>query len=175
MNLRQIAAVAGTLALAACAQQRDAASEEPVSVRAGLYEIKADSIGLWGMNSRRAAERGAKEVCLSDTDIGSWPRTFVRNSIAMDSDCAVAAPQRTGNAFAGTVFCPVEEREASGEFRIAYTGTLDRERSEIHARMTMDVKTSHASDKERLAMAAAGQVLKNVELTVTAVRKGDCS
>ena len=176
MKRRIVAALALPLIIAACGQNRDAASEEPVRMKPGLYIISSKGVGMMGMTAKTGGkEPREKEICLRSDGVSSWPRMFVRASIALDDDCAIPTPKRTGNAFEGTVYCPLDADDASGEAKLVYTGTIDEQRSDLSARMVLDIKASSGSNEDRMKIAAAGTLLKAIEVSMSAERKGDCS
>jgi hypothetical protein len=93
--MRAVIILGAVAALSAC---RDAASETPVDLQPGLYDLSSSGIIL-----ESGGERGS--VCLSATDARDFSYAPLRNANGAWRDCTDTAEPRQGNAVIGKRFC----------------------------------------------------------------------
>ena len=121
----------GATALAACG--RDAAKEEPIAMKAGLYEVR-----LTGGGMARLAQDGPGvtdgKICVSESDAEYFPKKLAKTYLTMGDSCGPVDFERTGNAVTGKFSCAVDPQRATGDINTTFSGTVSEERFDSEVR-----------------------------------------
>lgn len=140
----RLVVAAPLLAACSCSAGRDAASEPPVDLKPGLYDV-------WVRGSRlfEAPDKPAQSnVCFSEWQAREWPKHPLEQTTRKFSGCYDTIDEPRGNALSGTRKCPKGVATFEGEHgdeRFVVRGTVK----------------SSTSDKTE-------------EFTITGRRIGDC-
>jgi hypothetical protein len=164
-----IVLLATAAALVACG--RDAAKEEAIAMKPGLYEVK-----LTGGGVAQLAQPGPRvnngEICVGGTHGGYLPQKLAKNYLAMGDSCGAVAFERIGNAVTGKFSCTLDPQRATGDVKTTFSGIISEERFDLDAQTTFDATFNDPADQRE--MQASG-LSRGVAIKLTAQRKGDCN
>lgn len=167
--------VALSALLAACSPAGDPATQEPVELSPGLYQITLLGAGM-AQFTQQSPGKTEDEVCVRSSDVSRFPDRMARNYFSMHPGCTASPEPREGNAFVGTVTCPLDPDRASGKITIEYEGVVSADRVVATSRMKVEAKPvpGTMSPKEQRQVAQGAALMEMVGIQVTAVRAGDC-
>lgn len=174
----QVAAFAAALSglMASCSPAGDPATQEPVELMPGLYQITLSGTGLAQFAQQGPGETEG-EICVRSGDDSRFPDRMARNYFSMHSGCTAVPEPRVGNAFRGTVSCPLDPRELTGEVTIDYEGVVSADRVVVTSRTKFSAQPvpGALSPEEQRELAAGSAFMAMVGIQITAVRAGDCA
>jgi hypothetical protein len=176
--LRSIQAAAFTAALsgviAGCSPTNDPATQEPVELTPGLYKIIISSAGMAKFIQQGPGETTG-EICVRPDDVAGFPDK-VAQSVYPNPYCAASPELREGNAFRGTLTCPVDPKLATGKTTIDYEGVVFADRVVATRRMKIDSRPvpGTLSPEEQRQLAVGTALMNSFGNQITAVRTGDC-
>ena len=152
--IRALTLGALTALVAGCA--RDPATEQPVDLQAGLYEVS-----LGGSTVVKLKSEGRKaQICLDSYDASQFPRDPLLHLVAPWDGCSSQLGEPRGNAMSGKRMC--EERKTP--MTAAYTGSHTADSFEIKGTVTQ------GSDENASVMH-----LGSGDFSLLGKRVGDCS
>lgn len=158
----------GATALAACG--RDAAKEEPIAMKAGLYEVRFTGGGM-----ARLAQDGPGvtdgKICVNESDAEYFPKKLAKTYLTMGDSCGPVDFERTGNAVTGKFSCAVDPQRATGEISTTFSGTVSEERFDLQAVTKFDATFNDPKAQQEME---GSQLSRGVAISLTAQRKGDC-
>lgn len=174
----QVAVLAAALSglMAGCSPAGDPATEEPVELTPGLYQITLSGAGMAQFTQQSPSET-EDEVCVRPGDVTRFPDRMARNYFSMHPGCTASPEPREGNSFRGTVTCPLDPERATGKITIEYQGVVSADRVVATSQMTFDAQPvpGTMSPEERRQLAQGAALMELVGIQVTAVRAGDCA
>lgn len=117
--LGQTSFIAGALiicsTLVGCGVSRDAASEPPVKMQAGRYEISyGGKIAGFGMSNKGGSGSAPKSACITGSTASSWPKSLIRDAMPSNGYCSFKDAKRIGNALSGKYVCEADRERAPG-------------------------------------------------------------
>ena len=140
------------LLLAGCG--RDPASEQPVELQPGLYEVTVGG----GTVVRLRSDQRTDQICLSPPDAIDFPKSPLYPIIGGWDDCTETPDEPRGNAISGKRQC---DRKAP--MTVAYTGSHTTDSFELRGAVTQ------GSDENASVMR-----LGSGEFSITGRRITDC-
>jgi hypothetical protein len=163
---------------------RDPASEAPVAMKAGLYEITKTGEAM-GMNFGKSKLTGKPEeskFCVNATMVDRWPVSLVKRVGVPVDECSHRPNPRVGNGLSGAFVCAIPEGEMPGaKVTISYSGDMAETSTSLDLKLTLDdalverlraeVKSEGKNVVEFEAMVAA---MKLMSVNAVASRLGDC-
>jgi hypothetical protein len=169
---RSIAATAigaSLIALAACG--RDAAAEQPIEVRPGLYEAKLQHESFGPFRASTPSELDRRK-CVSPSEADTFPQSFTRKYLSMEDACGGPLAERTGNRISGEVSCPLNKDGGSGNLVTRFEGDVSEEQVDVRA---VTKAEDLQGNPEMLAVLKDTDLAKEgIALTLTIKRIGDC-
>jgi hypothetical protein len=108
-------------------------------------------------------------------DVAGFPDK-VAQSVYPNPYCAASPELREGNAFRGTLTCPVDPKLATGKTTIDYEGVVFADRVVATRRMKIDSRPvpGTLSPEEQRQLAVGTALMNSFGNQITAVRTGDC-
>jgi hypothetical protein len=152
--MRILAAFCSGLFLASCS--RDPASEAPVELRAGLYQV---NIGGGTIVELKDGARGG-EVCLDSYSASEFPNDPVQALAGSWDGCSAKIEPRKGNAISGARTC--EQRAMP--MTMNYSGSIAQDGFIIHGTV------AQGSDESESRMH-----LGSGDFTISGKRAGGCT
>lgn len=149
--------------------KRDAATEQPVILKDGLYSVSFEG-GAFGF-ALQLDQGGVayNTVCVHRDEGDRWIYKAVREQIDGGLQCRTEDIKRTGNAISGRVFCLVSR----GDFgSMDYSGTVSEDRVDMIGKLTPPANMDDAMstrDQQRLALFS-----RMAEVHIKIRREGDC-
>jgi hypothetical protein len=174
----QIAVLAAALSglMAGCSPAGDPATQEPVELTPGLYEITASGVSL-DRYVRTDPDAPKDQVCVTAGETAEFTDGLVNKHLVLHPGCTTVADPREGNTMAGTITCPMDPLIADSAVTIAYQGKIAADSVRVTSKMTVnplpepdDLTPEETRLLPRLKMAA-----RNFGIRFEAVRIGDCS
>jgi hypothetical protein len=158
-----------------CSPAGDPASQEPVELMPGLYQITLSGTGLAQFAPRGASET-EYEICVRSGDVTRFPDRIARNYFSMTPFCTAIPEPREGNAFRGTITCPLDPKALTGGVTIDYEGVVSADRIVATSRTKFGAQPvpGALSPEEQRALAAGAALMEMVGIQITAIRAGDC-
>jgi hypothetical protein len=152
--------------------KRDAATEPPVVMKAGLYSVSFEG-GALGF-SMPFDENGLdyKTVCVRGNEGDRWIYKAVREQIDGGPECRTEDSKRTGNAISGRVACLFDRREGGGIGSMDYSGTVSEDAVDMVGKLTPPANMGDAmsaEDQQKMELMA-----RVVEVHIKIRREGDC-
>lgn len=171
---RIIQAAALAAALTGCSPASDPATQKPVELTPGLYQITISSAGMAKFIQQGPGETKG-EICVHPDDVAGFPDRMVR-SANPNPYCTASPELREGNAFRGTLTCPLDPKLATGKTTIDYEGVVSADRVVATRRMKIDSRPvpGTLSPEEQRQLAVGTALMNSVGNQITAVRTGDC-
>lgn len=165
-------AAAVTVAAISCSEAPDAASQTPVDPASGLYEVTFSGAGLL----KHAGPGEPRSYCLTEGGRGQFPHILAEGFYRLHPLCTVARGPREGNAFAGEIRCPVDQKMATGASRFIYTGEVAGETARVVVRMKIDADLTDGAAGEigGAQMKLALKAMESARFVIEAKRTGDC-
>jgi hypothetical protein len=162
--------------MAGCSPAGDPSTQEPVELATGLYQITLSGTGLAQFTPSGPSET-EDEICVRSGDVTRFPDRLARNYFSMTPFCTTIPEPREGNAFRGTVSCPLDPRELTGEVTIDYEGVVSADRVVLTSRTKFGAQAvpGALSPEEQREFAAGAALMEMVGIQITAVRAGDCA
>ena len=174
----QVAVLAAALSglIAGCSPAGDPATQEPVELMPGLYQITLSGTGLAQFTQQGPGET-EDEICVRSGGVSRFPDRMARNYFSMHPGCTAIPEPREGNAFRGTVTCPLDPRDVTGEVTIDYEGVVSADRVVATSRTKFSAQPvpGALSPEEQRQLAAGSALMEMVGIQITAVRAGDCA
>jgi hypothetical protein len=174
----QVAVFAASLSglTAGCSPAGDPATQEPVELMPGLYQITLSGTGL-AQSIQQGPGEAEGEICLRSGDVSRFPDRMARNYFSMHPGCTASPEPREGNAFRGKVSCPLDPREMTGEVAIDYEGVVSADRVVVTSRTKFSAQPvpGALSPEEQREFAAGSALMEMVGIQIKAVRAGDCA
>lgn len=174
--LRKICPVIAALALTACAQASDPASEAPVELLVGQYEVAVAGQAQTAFGkSKNSSDDFPAKICLAGPDDAARIAKLARTYYSMDQGCSHSASERVGNAVGGKISCPTDpERVAGGEVGVSYTGKLTADTVNLEGKFVFDFPTESLTEEEQALMKDGADEMDRIAIVVEAKRIGDC-
>lgn len=172
------------LTIAGCGATRDAATEAPIDLQPGRYEISFEgaAFGMRAPGQKEGPNSSNRSICVTENVAKKWPRIAMTGHLGNEgkANCEFDNEKRTGNAFSGEYICDSEQdRMPGGKVKLAYTGTVSATESVIDTKMGFempDPSEMPAKMAEEMEQLKKAQPLLNaVSVIITAKRTGDCT
>jgi hypothetical protein len=168
-NVQWAVLLVTAVAVAACG--RDASKEEPIVMKAGLYEVRLTG-GGFAQFAQPGPGRTDAEICVGQSDVESFPKKLAKNYLTMGDSCGAVDIERTGNTVTGKFSCSLDPERATGEINTAFSGIISEERFDLDAQTKIDATFNDPAAQREME---ASQLSRGVAIKLTAQRKGDCS
>lgn len=154
----------GAIALAGCG---DPASEAPVAMQPGAYEVQLAG-AMFGFRTRSEPDRTR---CINNSP-EHIPTALLRPYVALHEDCAPAKFERTGNRLTGSSVCRLDPKDdnVSGTATVRFEGTVFADKLEGTMKLDLDLEDTGDSEAKTAAL-----LLKAASIPITATRTGDCT
>ena len=143
--------------LSGCSGGRDPASEPPVDLQAGLYNV---SVGGGTVVEMKKGGRSG-EICLDSYGAQTLPDDPLARIVGSWSGCSTNVDPRKGNALSGTRKCA----ERAMPMTATYQGSLTPDSFEIHGSVAQGRGDETASKMH----------LGSGDFTITGKRVGECT
>ncbi len=166
-GLGSIAIAAASLLAAGCS--RDAAAEEPVQLKPGMYEVSLSGGGAMFSSTPSELE---KKSCVTADNAEFFPQTFTRRYLEMDDSCSGPLSERKGNQISGKLSCPLVESQVSGEIAMDYVGAVSPEAVTVKVKAKGTLTEADLSDRAKVENLALFQ--DGVTIKMAVKRVGDC-
>ena len=173
-NLKLLVAGSLCAAMAACAETSDPASETPVDLEPGNYNVTISGKGIF-KNAGSGKKPGT--ICVTRSDRDSFPHKLAENYYKLHPACQVSRGSREGNAISGEIKCPVDPKMATGSSRFVYNGAVSSDNVEVEIRMKLDAKLKEGAGGEEVSDAQLKFAMKTFEsmrFVIHATRIGEC-
>jgi hypothetical protein len=180
MKLRHVFIGIPCLFLGSCGTAPDPATETPVDLQPGQYQVTMGGGGLAKFIPVQKDGPGSvdQSICVTAEQAKTWPKPFVQNYLYLHEGCSLTGSKRVGNAVSGAILCPVDPDKAQGKMTVNYTGSMARDAVTVEAKMVFDVELSEAEKAKdpgaAQAMAAMKGLMGNISMIVKAKRTGEC-
>ncbi|WDI30765.1 hypothetical protein PUV54_12460 [Hyphococcus flavus] len=171
----QIVVVVSVLAVAACAETRDPASEAPVDPQAGQYKITLSGKGLL---KHAGGDDDPETFCLTELNRDAFAHMLAENYYKLHPSCRVVRAPREGNAISGEIKCPVDPKMATGSNSFIYEGAVAPDSAKVEVRIKFDAKLKNGTAGEEVSNAQLKFAMKTYEtmrFVIEATRMGECS
>ena len=159
--------------LAGCVEERDPASEAPVDLLPGRYEITLSGNLPQNPNSKRAPT----SLCVTGSKASNFHYHLAEEATKVFGACSPKRAPRVGNAFSGEISCLADQRMATGSNRFIYEGAISPEKVRIEARMKLDAKLKEGAGGDEVSdmqLKLAMKAMEAIKTIITAERVGDC-
>lgn len=172
MIIRNAGVAMLALSLAGCNMgQRDAATEQPVAMKGGLYSVSFEA-GAFGMSMPIDNKNfRTKSVCVRSNEGEQWIYKAVREQITKGTECQSQNMKRTGNAISGRLSCTMDRREGGGIGSMDYSGTMSEDSVDLIGKISppSNLGEVSAEDQQQIKMMA-----ELMEVRIRMTREGDC-
>ena len=177
IRITQVTLLAAALSglLAGCSPAGDPASQEPVELAPGLYQITLSGAGI-ARFTQQGPGKTEDEICVRPDDVTRFPDRIARNYFSMTPFCTAIPEPREGNAFRGTITCPLDPKALTGGVTIDYEGVVSADRVVATSRTKFGAQPVPGAlpPEEQRALAAGAALMEMVGIQITAIRAGDC-
>jgi len=169
---RTLCASAFAVFATACADAPDPASEAPVDLTPGRYEISRSGAGLVKIDEEKAQET----MCVRTSDAEAFPHKLAQLSHLIHPLCTTNKFPREQNKVSGDISCAADQKLAEGANRFAYTGEVAREHVSIDVQLKFEaaVKEEAMTKAQAMQLKLAMKAMERMRFTVEATRIGDC-
>ncbi len=162
--------------LSACSGASDPATEAPVALLDGQYEVSVSgqARGLLGTRSTAPDDKPTK-LCLTANDDAEKIAKLARTYYGMSGNCAHDGNDRVGNQVSGEVSCAADpERAPGGSIGFVYTGQVATDAVRLEGKWRYDLANATMRPEERAILEQGQAELEKLSLVVDAKRIGDC-
>ena len=174
-RVMMLAAMTGLLAGCGGDPAVDAASQEPVELTPGMYHV--DWSGLAGRT--QGPGQLDDDICIRPGDGNAFPDRLAQNYFSTGTPCTPTPRARQGNAFGGTIACPMDaQRAPGGSWNVDYTAVMTADAVDVHGTMRIvmpQAMTAGMSPEEAQQAQAGLQQMNDTVISLRAARTGDCS
>lgn len=163
--------------LSACSAASDPATEAPVTLPDGEYQvaISGQATGMLGTRSTAPDDKPTK-ICLTASDDADKVAKLARTYYGFSGSCSHDGNERVGNQVSGEVSCAADpERAPGGSIGFAYTGQLTADAIRLEAKWRYNLDTAVMRPEEREILERGRSELEKLSLVVEAKRIGDCA
>jgi hypothetical protein len=155
----------------------DPASEQPVSLKPGLYQVTIDRTVLGPIKaSSQSTGEGAKCVGSGSSDL-EWIYPAIERKFCPECSCSTKDKTRTGNAISAHAVCPHDDDGTFGALEYAYQGVVSDEGVTLEGKVKSGLATyvaPDATDSEKADAARVAEKWESVTLAARIDRVGDC-
>lgn len=126
-NRRRFGLIAVVL-VASCASDPDPASQAPIPLALGEYQIERQVTSKLTGDERYAfATKSADLACGNIPGDERWLEEAILKSVIEQSTCTSEAYQRSGNAIIGRALCPIYLNPGTYEATFVYSGSVSKD------------------------------------------------
>lgn len=173
-KVRQYSAAMMAIVAIGCAEVKDPASETPVDLSVGLYEIGVTS----AVGPVSSKDDETTTHCVKNHETRSFPYLLAEKYLAFHGACGAERSPRQGNAFGGELTCLADQKMAAGANRFVYHGAIATDRVELEGRFKLDAELkpgAAGADVTDAQLKLAMKAFERVKSVIVAKRIGDCS
>jgi hypothetical protein len=170
MKRLAIAPLGALIMLAGC--RGDPATETPITMKPGLYEVQTPGISLAGVGMSDSSTPG-KKLCLRSGDGDFFAHRVVREALATDG-CADPVNERAGNQLTSTIRCSIKDNEVSGDYYFRGRGRISEDAFASDFKIDLS-EIDHKGNKDAQQGMQMLQAMQGVgSLRISASRVGEC-
>lgn len=161
-----------SLLASACSRAPDPASETPVDLEPGMYEITISGAGLpSSVNTDRP-----HSACVRESDRASFPHKLVQNYYSLHPACTTDRLPREGNKIAGEISCAADPKLAAGANRFVYSGAVKGDNVVVSVQMKLEavIKEGSMTEAEAKQLKLGMKMMERLRFVIKAKRTGAC-
>jgi hypothetical protein len=154
----------------------DPASEQPVSLKRGLYQMTIDRTVLGPIKASSQSASEGPQCVASGGDL-DWIYPLIERKFCPDCTCSTRDKTRKGNAIAARAVCPHDDDGTFGALEYAYEGVISEEGVKLEGKVKSGLATyvaPDASEAEKADAARVAEKWESVALAARIERVGDC-
>ena len=159
--------IALTTMVAACS---DPASEQPVNLKPGLYQMTIERNVLGPIKAKDpSASEGSQCVGSGSSDL-EWIYPLIEKKFCPECSCSTKDKTRTGNVISAHAVCPHDEDGTFGALEYLYQGVVTEDGVTLDGKVKSGLATYVAPDASEAEKADAARVAKEWESVTLAGR-----
>ncbi|GJL95285.1 MAG: hypothetical protein DHS20C05_16900 [Hyphococcus sp.] len=158
---------------AGCAETSDPASEAPVELEPGRYEITMSGAGLL---KAAGNDNNSRSTCLRAGERAMFPHKLAENYYRMHYSCSNKRLPREGNAVGGEISCAADPKLATGANRFVYNGAVAADNVRLEVKMKLDalIKEDEMTEAQIRELKLGMKMMEHARFVIEAKRTGDC-
>jgi hypothetical protein len=159
--------------VAACS---DPASEQPVSLKPGLYQLAMETTVLGPIKASSNSSSDGKHCVAGDGDL-DWIHPMIEHKFCPECSCSTKDKTRKGNVINARAVCPHDDEGMFGNLEYAYQGVVSDEGVTFEGNVKSGLATfvtPDATEAEKADAARVAEKWKSVTLAGRIERVGDC-
>lgn len=160
--------------VAACS---DPASEQPVSLKPGLYKVTMDTtvLGPIKVDSKFGGEQ--TKCVASDGDL-EWVYPAIEKKFCPECSCSTKDKARKGNVVSARAVCPHDDDGMFGDLEYIYQAVVSEDGLTLEGNVKSGLATyvaPDATEEEKADAARIAEKWESVTMAGRIERVGDCS
>jgi len=160
-------------ALSACG---DPASEEPVSVKPGLYRLTMDRSGVGPVKVPLGGAKAEEQCVAGESDL-EWIYPMIERKFCPECSCSTRDKTRTGNAIGARAVCPLDDDGTLGALEYAYQGVVSEDGVTVKGGIKGGILTAVPADgteAEKKEMEEIRETWDSIVMSGEIERVGEC-
>ena len=159
--------------LTACS---DPATQEPVSLKPGLYRLTMDGTQFGPFKASDGKK--VEEQCVAGESDLEWIYPMIQRKFCPECACSTKDKTRTGNAIGADAICPHDDdSDTFGAFEYAYRGVVSEEGVTLEGKVRSGLATALPPDpteEQKKDAARVAEMWDSMVLSGRIERVGDC-
>ena len=154
----------------------DPASEQPVSLKPGLYQLTIDRTVLGPIKASSQSANEGGQCVQSGSDL-EWVYPLVERKLCPECSCSTKDKARKGNLISGHALCPVDDDGTFGALEYAYQGVVSDDGVTLEGKVKFGMASyvaPDASEAEKADAARVAEKWEDVTMAGRIKRVGDC-
>jgi len=165
--------LAACAALSACS---DPATEQPVSVKPGLYRLTMDRTGFGPAKVPLGASKAEEQCVAGESDL-EWIYPMIQRKFCPECACSTRDKARTGNAIAARAVCPLDDDGTLGALEYVYRGVVTEDGVSVEGKIEGGFLTAvpaDATEAEKKEAEDVREAWDSIVMSGRIERVGEC-